>query len=295
MKKRLFLFVAVASVGLGACSTTNNQSTASTDQSTSASSGQSTSTSTTTTTTAGAGTATTSASTETNGLKLYPLTGSPNFPNAQLHVMEPAANGKVAAGDVKFEYHLADYQLTAQTEGSAHEDHANSAQGQHIHNIVDNEPYTAHYTTSFTKPIKEGSHVVLSFLSRSYHESLKHKTAYDLRIVNVGAGTTGPGANFNTKGQHLFYSRPKGDYVGNDTKKVMLDFYLVNTDLSNNGNKVRATINGTPFTIDKWQPYTIEGLPMGESTIKLELLDKNGQVIPGPFNTVERKITLKAS
>ena len=83
--------------------------------------------------------------------------------------------------------------------------------------------------------------------------------------------------------------------MGNDTKKVMLDFYLVNTTLSGDGNKVRATINGSAFTIDQWLPHTIEGLPMGESTIKLELIDKDGNVVPGPFNTVERKITLKES
>ena len=38
----------------------------------------------------------------------------------------------------------------------------------------------------------DGQHVVLSFLSRSYHESLKHRGAYDLRIINVGNGTPAP-------------------------------------------------------------------------------------------------------
>lgn len=233
---------------------------------------------------------------EKNGLKVYSFNNSPKFPDAELELKQPEAKSKVAAGEVNFVYELENYQLTAQTtEGPAHQDHANSKEGQHIHNIVDNEPYTAHYTTTFTKPVKAGSHVVLSFLSRSYHESLKHQDAYDLRVINVGNSTTGPGANFDEKGEHLFYSRPKGDYTGNDTKKVMLDFYLVNTDLKENGNKVRATINGTEFMLNQWLPYTIEGLPMGENTIKLELLDKDGKLIPGPFNTVERKITLKAS
>lgn len=94
----------------------------------------------------------------------------------------------------------------------------------------------------------------------------------------------------------MFYSRPKGEYVGpQETGKVMLDFYLVNTDLSPEGNKVRATINGSEFMLDRWLPYIIEGLPMGESTIKLELLGKDGNLLPGPYNSVERTITLKAS
>jgi hypothetical protein len=279
MKKQIFLWAAVAAFGLGACNTSTTQTTESQSTHTAEASDSAT--------------ASASASTEQNGLKLTAFDTSPKFPDARLNLLQPTAGSTVASKDVPFKYELANYQLTAQTEG--HHDHANSAQGQHIHNIVDNEPYTAHYTTEFAKPIPEGSHVVLSFLSRSYHESLKHKEAYDLRVINVGKSTTGPGADFDTKGQHLFYSRPKGEYVGNDTKKVMLDFYLVNTELSPEGNKVRATINGTAFTIDRWLPQTIEGLPMGENTIKLELLDKDGNVVPGPFNTVERKITLKES
>jgi len=73
----------------------------------------------------------------------------------------------------------------------------------------------------------------------------------------------------------------------------MLDFYLVNTELSPEGNKVRATINGTEFMLDRWMPYIMEGLPMGENTVKLELVDNNGNVLPGPFNSVERTFTLK--
>jgi hypothetical protein len=90
----------------------------------------------------------------------------------------------------------------------------------------------------------------------------------------------------------MFYSRPKGEYKGLDTERVILDFYLVNTDLSSDGNKVRATINGEQFLIDKWAPYFMEGLPMGESTIKLELVDHTGNIIDGPFNSVERTISL---
>jgi hypothetical protein len=281
MKKQIFFWVVAATVSLGACNTSTTQS------------GESQATDATASSDTVA--ASTSGVMEQDGLKLSAFDTSPKFPDARLSLLEPAAGSTVATNEVPFKYELKNYQLTAQTEGPAHHDHANSAQGQHIHNIVDNEPYTAHYNTEFTKPIKDGSHVVLSFLSRSYHESLKHEGAFDLRVINVGKSTTGPGTGFDTKGQHLFYSRPKGEYVGNDTKKVMLDFYLVNTSLAGNGNKVRATINGTTFTIDQWLPHTIEGLPMGESTIKLELIDQDGKVIPGPFNTVERKITLKAS
>ena len=44
--------------------------------------------------------------------------------------------------------------------------------------------------------------------------------------------------------------------------------------------------------IEEWVPYYIEGMPMGENTIKLELIDAEGNLIEGPFNVVERTITL---
>ena len=45
--------------------------------------------------------------------------------------------------------------------------------------------------------------------------------------------------------------------------------------------------------IDEWVQYYIEGLSIGEVTIKLELLDSNGELIDSPFNPVVRKVTLK--
>ncbi len=196
-------------------------------------------------------------------------------------------------GSVEFVYELTNFQLTRQTPHSNAQHLANSHEGQHIHNIIDNEPYTAHYETQFTKDLAEGDHVILSFLSRSYHESIKHPGAYDLRMVTAGRPTER--MEFDVKAPHMFYSRPKGTYTGAEAERIMLDFYLVNTDLSTTGNKVRATINGTEFMLDRWLPYIIEGLPMGENTIKLELVDNNGNQLPGPFNSVTRTFTLSAS
>ncbi|QHL88326.1 hypothetical protein GU926_13135 [Nibribacter ruber] len=228
---------------------------------------------------------------EKGGLKVYSYSNSVDFPDADLDLNQPEKDAKLTGDSVQFAYEVKNFQLTQQTSDAGTHEHANSKEGQHIHNIVDNEPYTAHYKTNFKKAIKPGQHVVLSFLSRSYHESIKHDDAYDLRVINVGNAAANA-TKFDENAQHLFYSRPKGEYKGADTKKVMLDFYLVNTSLNKDGNKVRATINGNEFILDQWLPYLVEGLPMGENTFKLELINAQGQVIPGPFNTVERKITL---
>lgn len=227
-------------------------------------------------------------STEMVKISLSEVT-SPDFPDSGLEMLAPAESGSYPPGPVSFQYEVKNYQLGTQTLDAGVKQCANSAQGQHIHLILNNQPYSAHYEPSFEMDLSEGHYIALSFISRSYHESLKHYGAYNLRQFSVGddeyeeADLTAP---------HMFYSRPKGEYKGVDTEKVLLDFYLVNTELSPEGNKVRATINGQEFTIDKWAPYFIEGLPMGENTIELELLDANGNPIEGPFNKVVRTVTL---
>jgi hypothetical protein len=237
---------------------------------------------------------------EKNGIKLTPVTDSPLFPDASLKLVSPV-NGeeqlnKKDSATVNFKYELKNYKLTDQTADAKDKHCNNSAKGQHIHLILNNEPYLAKYDTDFSLTLKEGDYVALSFLSRSYHESLKHKKAYDLRQFHIGYIDPKAKYKFNFKDLSkplLFYSRPKAEYVGEDTKKVLLDFYIVNCKLSPKGYKVKATINGTEFILTDWQAYAIEGLPLGETTIKLELLDKSNLPVVSDFNTSTRKITLK--
>lgn len=229
---------------------------------------------------------------EKNGLKVYEMKGSPDFPDAQLSLKSPANGAMLNEGDNTFNFEVKNYQLGSQTPDASQKMCANSAKGQHIHFIMDDGPYMASYKPEITDKLSPGHHVLLAFLSRSYHESIKHKGAYVLAEFNVGKEAKD---NFNEKAPHVFLSRPKGEYSGPaETGKVMLDFYLVNCQLSPKGYKVRATINGTPFILTKWEPYIIEGLPMGESKVKLELLDKNDKLVNSPFNGKERSFKLQS-
>ncbi len=224
-----------------------------------------------------------------NGITLTLSEENAEFPDAMIEMNMPQENDRLQAGPVEFVYNVKNYQLGNQTSDAANKMCANSAKGQHIHLILNNQPYSAHYESQFNKDMEPGHYVSLAFLSRSYHMSIKQPDAYVITQFMVGDGEP---IEADLTAPHMFYSRPKGEYVGDDTKKVMLDFYLVNTELSADGNKVRATINGTEFVLDKWAPYFIEGLPMGDNTIKLELIDGEGNPIEGPFNTVERTVKL---
>lgn len=225
---------------------------------------------------------------EKDGLRVTPLTGSPRFAGATLAL--DGVEGQLPSGAVAFGFQVSGYELGVQTSDAGANGLANSAQGQHIHLILDNGPYSAHYEPTFERDIEDGHHVLLAFLSRSYHESVKEPTAYVLGQFTVGEGDA---EAIDLEAPHLFYSRPKGVYKGADTERLMLDFFLANTTLSADGNRVRATINGTEFVFTEWVPYVVEGLPMGEIEITLELLDSAGEPVPGPFNSVTRTVTLE--
>ncbi|WP_121665751.1 hypothetical protein [Mesonia aquimarina] len=227
---------------------------------------------------------------EKASITLTKLEGSPKFDDASLEMTLPNTM-KVPAGEVTFAFDVENYDLAAKTKTDMDLGLAESDKGQHVHFILDNAPYSAHYEDSFSKDLTQGDHIVLAFLSRSYHESVKNPNSYVLQKMSVGNPTENQKMDVDFSAPHMFYSRPKGTYKGEDTKKVMLDFFLVNTDLTN--HKVRVYINGEEFMIDEWAPYVIEGLPMGKNEIMLELLDADGKRVDSPFNPVERNITLE--
>lgn len=219
------------------------------------------------------------------------LEGSPQYADASLKMKKPSKMEIGKAGEIDFALKVNNYGLGTQTDSPLAAKLANSDKGQHIHFILDNQPYSAHYEPDFKKELPAGTHYLVAFLSRSYHESVKNDNSFVTKKMTIGEATDDMDVNFEEP--TLIYSRPKGEYSGADTKNLLLDFFLLNTTLSKNGNKVRATINGTEFMLTDWVPYVVKGLPKGEVSIKLELLDAEGRLIPGGFNDVARTVTLK--
>ena len=215
-------------------------------------------------------------------IKITKLEGSPSYENARLSLDTIYQEDK---NNFIFSLGVDNFKLGEQTKKDFDFKLANSEKGQHIHLIINNDPYYAKYTNNFSQSLNAENNVILAFLSRSYHESVKNKNAY--LITQIGESNS-----IDLSKELLFYSRPKGTYKGESTKKVLLDFYLVNTQISPDGNKVRATIEGKEFLIDEWSPYYIEGLPKGEISIKLELIDRYGKLINTAFNPSERKVIL---
>ncbi len=120
-----------------------------------------------------------------------------------------------------------------------------------------------------------GNNVFLAFLTDKDDVSIKTNKGSVLKSAVLG----GVESLFDMSQPHLFYYLPQAE-----THESILDFYLVNTSIAEDGNKVKVIINQTEFIISKWSAYKIDGLKEVENTVRIQLLDENNNLINGPFN-----------
>lgn len=244
-----------------------------------------------------------------------------------LKVIEPKDGSTVTSSIVKIK-------LTISGDLKGYKPHMDpeTKTGNHIHVILDNQPYEAYYNLDQEfelRNVSDGEHTLRVFPSRPWHESYKNESAFQIvrfTVKNGGADTTKPTttnsgqqmSKTNTadakptpegkdmqnstagavdpKKTLLTYSRPKGEYKGADADPIMIDFWLENAKLKDDGGeyRVRYSIDGGEVKyIDKWAPIWLSGWTSGKHTIKLELVDVDGGVVDnGGYNSTTREITV---
>ena len=231
-----------------------------------------------------------------------------------LRILEPAANATVNSSTVRVRLNI-----SGDLKGYMPGMDPQTKMGNHVHVILDNQPYEAYYNLDREfelRNVSDGDHTLRVFPSRPWHESYKNDGAFQMvrfTVRNGGAdnakpATTNTGqqmsnvnSNANTaptpEGKDmqnsnagevnqarplLTYSRPKGDYKGGDADTIMIDFWLANTKLVGDGgeHRVRYTVDGgEPKFIDKWEPIWLSGWANGKHSVRLDLVDRDGKLV----------------
>ncbi|MEP7076500.1 MAG: hypothetical protein ABI878_11885 [Acidobacteriota bacterium] len=245
-----------------------------------------------------------------------------------LKIVEPKADASIASSTVKVKL-----ELSGDLKGYKPMMDEATHTGNHIHVILDNQPYEAYYNLDQEfelRNVADGDHTLRVFPSRPWHESFKNEGAFQMvkfKVKNGGgdaakptttnAGNTMANSNAKTtakpttegkdmpnstagavdsKKPLLTYSRPKGEYKGDDTNAVMIDFWLENAKLTGDGGEFRVRYSvdgGKQEFIDKWDPIWLTGWTAGKHTILLELVDKDGKLVDnGGYNSTSREITI---
>ena len=238
--------------------------------------------------------------TTAEGVTIEVWDNSPPFEGARTRVSNFEDGSVLDDAKVSVIVDVENFELGVQTDTPRASEIANSAEGQHAHIILDNDPYLADYKAGEPFDIgvlTEGPHTLVVFPSRSYHESVKSSDAAE--ILNFYVGKEEGEFLLDESAPTIIYSRPKGDYKGKDAAKILLDFYLNNVELGPDGYKAKYTITnkGTgsevgTITLTEWTPAFVSGLQAGEYGVRLQLLDKDGNVVDGAFNDTERAINV---
>jgi hypothetical protein len=171
--------------------------------------------------------------------------------------------------------------------------------GPNLHVIIDNQPYIAVYDLNqplVLSDLSPGTHTLRVFASRPWDESFKNEGAYAQTTFHVftKSDENNPDANLPL----LTYNSPKGNY---GAEPILLDFYLTNaplhlvaSDRSKNQFadwRIRCTINGESFILDRWESVYLKGFKPGKNWIKLEFLDNQSNPVKNEFNSTVRLIT----
>ncbi len=171
--------------------------------------------------------------------------------------------------------------------------------GPHLQLILDNEPERAIYSVDrplVLENLTPGTHTLRVFTSKPWNESFKNNGAYAQTIFHILTDTdeNKPDSNLPL----LTYNLPNGTY---GAEPIMLDFYLTNAPSHLEARKnpddeiedwhIKVTVNGESFLVDEWKPIYLEGFKRGNNWVKLELVDREGNLIKNVFNKTIRLIT----
>ncbi|WP_411704682.1 hypothetical protein [Edaphovirga cremea] len=207
-----------------------------------------------------------------------------------------------------------------------------TGKGNHIHVILDNQPYEAYYEMNEPFELRNviaGKHTLRVFPSRPWHESYKNDGAFQMVEFTVKGGgdaakptTTNTGQTMTNNNSSttpkptregkdvassnageldpakplLTYSRPKGEYKGEEADPIMIDFWLTGTKLKGDGGEYRVRYivdDDAAKYIEKWEPIWLSGWINGKHAVRLELVDKDGKPVEnGGYNTTTREITV---
>lgn len=171
--------------------------------------------------------------------------------------------------------------------------------GPHLHLIIDNDSDRDIYNP--TEPIilsdlKPGTHTLRVFAVYPWGESFKNDGSSAIATFHIYTKT--PNNNPDPNLPLLTYNRPQGTY---GAEPILLDFYLDNAPLHLIAQedpedeiidwRIRVTVNGESFIIDRWEPIYLKGFQPGKNWVQLEFLGELGEPLNNVYNNTARVLT----
>ena len=209
----------------------------------------------------------------------------------QIEVLSPANDSTLPAGPWTLKLKVQDWPL--------YDDETNGL-GPHLVVQLDDQPprriSSAAEAQGLSMPeLSPGSHRLTVFAARPWGEVVKAPGAsQQLRLHRVARNAsqlpaTGSPQLIAASPSDLQHSEP-----------VLIDWLLIDAPLQHLRDddarwRLRVSVNGDSFLVDRQTPLWLKGLKRGSNAVQLELLDGRGDPLNPPFNSVVREVVIDSS
>ncbi len=206
----------------------------------------------------------------------------------QIEVLSPANDSTLPAGPWTLKLKVQDWPL--------YEDETNGL-GPHLVVQLDDQPprriSSAAEAQGLSMPeLSPGSHRLTVFAARPWGEVVKAPGAsQQLRLHRVARNPS----QLPASGSPQLIAASPSDLQHNEP--VLIDWLLIDAPLQHLRDddarwRLRVSVNGDSFLVDRQTPLWLKGLKRGSNAVQLELLDGRGDPLNPPFNSVVREVVI---
>jgi hypothetical protein len=140
--------------------------------------------------------------------------------------------------------------------------------------------------------LRPGSHRVTVYAARPWGEAVKAPGASaQIRVHRVARNAAELPASGSPQ---LIAASPEAPQA---MEPVLIDWLLIDAPLQNLRDddarwRLRISVNGDSFLVDRQTPLWLKGFKRGSNAVQLELLDCRGDPLNPPFNSVVREVVI---
>ena len=210
--------------------------------------------------------------------------------NPQVEIVAPADDSLLSDGPWTLQLKVSDWPLA---------DAGSLGLGPHLVVQLDQqEPLrisSAAEAAAIAMPeLQPGSHRITVYAARPWGEAVKSPGAMrQIRLHRVARNA----AELPERGSaQLIVASPDGLQL---QEPVLIDWLLLDAPLQHLRDddarwRLRVSVNGDSFLVDRQTPLWLKGFRRGSNAVQLELLDGRGEPLNPPFNSVVREVVISS-
>ncbi|MBJ7491636.1 MAG: hypothetical protein JHD13_01105, partial [Synechococcales cyanobacterium SupBloom_Metag_052] len=210
--------------------------------------------------------------------------------NPQVLILAPADGALLPAGPWSLELQVQDWPLA---------DAGPLGLGPHLVVQLDDAPPLRISDATAARhlampPLNPGSHRLTVYAARPWGEVVKSPGASrQIRLDRVAANPQ----QVPAPGSPQLLVAPASP--GPSQEPVLIDWLLIDAPLQHlrddDGRwRVRVSVNGDSFLVDRQTPLWLQGFHGGSNAVQLELLDGRGEPLNPPFNSLMEEVVIQA-